>query len=374
MNNIKLNIFNHFGRLPTAIAGNVNAMLSVKARPLLAKVIKAMASPCRVVLRKSKVFAVFLMVNRLVYIRNRSGLKGLTLYLKGCFVLFQQSLGGHLTSDTAKVAKLRVSRNNSGLPRIIPRSLRYEIRRGNVRTMKLVSCILNVYRDIKFPGTPNLSTITAPFTGDVSVFDSVQPMIPRILDLFTNGRDALEMMEGGKPLFIIWKASPGMIKEPVFGASNYSTHPHNLYKSLMALYNKPELWASFMKIVNDVNHGPLLRLINLAESTGLLLTGQTGALGKLHAKEEPAGKVRIFAMVDAWTQWSLYPLHRFIFTCLRSIPQDGTFDQEAPLKALLSRKPKELYSLDLTAATDRLPLRLQVLVLTILVSEDFAKA
>jgi len=374
MNNFKINIFNHFGRLPTAIAGNVNAMLSVKARPLLAKVIKAMASPCRVVLRKSKVLGVFLMVNLLVYIRNRSGLKGLTLYLKGCFVLFQQSLGGHLTHDTGKVAKLRVSRNNSGLPRIIPRTFRYEIRRGNTRTMKLVSCILNVYREIKFPGTPNLSTITAPFSGDVSVFDSVAPMLPSILDLFLKRRNALESMEGGKPLFIIWKASPGMIKEPVFGASNYSTHPHNLYKSLLALRNRPQLWTAFMKILHDVNHGPLLQLINLAEDKGLMLTGQTGALGKLHAKEEPAGKVRIFAMVDAWTQWALYPLHRFIFTCLRSIPQDGTFEQDAPLKALLSRKPKELYSIDLTAATDRLPLRLQIMVLTYLVSEEFAAA
>lgn len=28
----------------------------------------------------------------------------------------------------------------------------------------------------------------------------------------------------------------------------------------------------------------------------------TGFLGKLGFKEEPAGKIRVFAMVDAWTQ------------------------------------------------------------------------
>jgi len=88
-------------------------------------------------------------------------------------------------------------------------------------------------------------------------------------------------------------------------------------------------------------------------------------LGKLGLKEEPAGKVRVFAMVDPWTQWVFYPLHRAIQLVLRSIETDGTFDQKAPAVRLMgrvlasNRKPK-LYSFDLSAATDRLPVRIQV--------------
>jgi len=55
-------------------------------------------------------------------------------------------------------------------------------------------------------------------------------------------------------------------------------------------------------------------------------------LGKLGLKQEAAGKMRVFAMVDPISQWVLYPIHRFIFdNILKKIPMDGTFDQTKPL-------------------------------------------
>jgi hypothetical protein len=56
-------------------------------------------------------------------------------------------------------------------------------------------------------------------------------------------------------------------------------------------------------------------------------------LSKLGFKEEAAGKMRVFAMVDTITQWVLGPLHDKIFHILSRIPQDGTFDQTKPLLA-----------------------------------------
>lgn len=46
---------------------------------------------------------------------------------------------------------------------------------------------------------------------------------------------------------------------------------------------------------------------------------------------------------------------------LKRLPQDGTFDQEAPLDLLIKRVPRDqtFYSYDLSAATDRLPLDVQ---------------
>lgn len=66
------------------------------------------------------------------------------------------------------------------------------------------------------------------------------------------------------------------------------------------------------------------------------------SLGRLALKEEAAGKIRVFAMVDAFTQWALYPLHRAILSTLKTWTQDGTFDQYAPVKALLKRCPDGL--------------------------------
>lgn len=55
--------------------------------------------------------------------------------------------------------------------------------------------------------------------------------------------------------------------------------------------------------------------------------------GKLGIKQEAAGKVRVFAMIDPWSQWSLYPYHKGIFAILAKYPKiDGTFDQMRPLK------------------------------------------
>jgi hypothetical protein len=52
-------------------------------------------------------------------------------------------------------------------------------------------------------------------------------------------------------------------------------------------------------------------------------------IGKLSTKKEAAGKVRVFAMVDVWTQSLLKPLHLALFEFLKSLPNDGTFDQNA---------------------------------------------
>jgi len=90
---------------------------------------------------------------------------------------------------------------------------------------------------------------------------------------------------------------------------------------------------------------------------------QSGSLGKLSLKAEAAGKIRVFAIVDSWTQWMLHPLHTAIFSLLRKIPQDGTFDQYAPVRALKLTGKTWVASYDLSAATDRLPLQVQKIVL-----------
>jgi len=92
----------------------------------------------------------------------------------------------------------------------------------------------------------------------------------------------------------------------------------------------------------------------------------SGRIGQLSFKEEAAGKVRVFAMVDIWTQSVLKPLHDAISDILRSLPNDGTFDQAAAVKRCFAKVKSSgfSYGYDLSAATDRLPISLQVSVLS----------
>jgi len=99
--------------------------------------------------------------------------------------------------------------------------------------------------------------------------------------------------------------------------------------------------------------------------------------GKLHSFDEWGGKVRTVAIVDYWTQLILTPLHETIFHFLRLIPADGTFDQDSlaeRIRQYTGMENLELYSYDLTAATDRLPMALQERVLGILLGLSAAQS
>jgi len=91
---------------------------------------------------------------------------------------------------------------------------------------------------------------------------------------------------------------------------------------------------------------------------------------------EAAGKIRVFAMVDILTQSALKPLHDYLFSFLKSLPNDGTFDQHASVKRCMKKSldAKCSFGYDLSAATDRLPIDLQVSVLSSFLGIEFANA
>lgn len=103
--------------------------------------------------------------------------------------------------------------------------------------------------------------------------------------------------------------------------------------------------------------------------------GQT-VCGRLALLQEAAGKIRVVALLDTWTQWALRPLHDWIFGVLKEIPQDGTFDQLRPVKALLKKVQPgtTIYSYDLSAATDRIPVVIQEAILAQIFGPVYAAA
>jgi len=79
---------------------------------------------------------------------------------------------------------------------------------------------------------------------------------------------------------------------------------------------------------------------------------------KLHIIHDPECKERVIAIFDYISQLAFEPLSKYLFNVLRNIPQDRTFTQDPFIS---DKREGELYhSLDLSAATDRFPIDLQV--------------
>jgi hypothetical protein len=87
-------------------------------------------------------------------------------------------------------------------------------------------------------------------------------------------------------------------------------------------------------------------------------------------------------MVTWWIQCLLHPLHSEIFRRLYTIRQDGTYDQKRPIEFLAKEIRNRLkgtgkaytYSFDLKAATDRIPIEIQMWILEPMLGRTQAKA
>lgn len=65
----------------------------------------------------------------------------------------------------------------------------------------------------------------------------------------------------------------------------------------------------------------------------------------------------------------LRPIHLMLFRILKNIPQDATFDQDRGVQmgVKLLKSNKIAFSYDLSAATDRLPISIQALLIEFLI-------
>jgi len=314
-------------------------------------------------------------VGTCAHLMRTQGAKGLTIYLKASGIAVQQVLGGHHLHDVGSLG-VRFARTKAGLPRFIPVVYRQRIRQGDPTAIRLVLTLISVYRILEFPGKLKLSTIVNMSTATDRIIRSLIAEIPRFIKLFIGNFNFLLSLRrrlpklGNNSISAMFKGGPGVI-----GAlGEWNTHPMVMLRALFALRRDHKLWDAFETLMLETGNTAVQRLVDLLLPLRFITGVYTGKcyrkvwpltrikplayLGKLGLKAEAAGKIRVFAMVDAWTQWVLWPIHSVIFSILKGHRMDGTFDQTAPLAYV---KPRSgLWSLDLSAATDRLPIRLQM--------------
>lgn len=353
----------------------VNATFSRNAKGLLASAFLRILGA--IGLRHSafrfKVIVFFIL--RCKHLWNTQGMKGLVIHLKAVSVLFQQSLGEYVLNDCSPL-KARPARTALGLPKIIHPVDRGRIRAGDTRIMRFYMTLFALYRVLEFPGTLNLKSITDGFQGSTEYTGlyahvlSLTPTFAKMLKQVAKEHQVLRLEERAiKPRPII-KSAPGVAGPTV------STNPLVLTTNavnLKALGLAPllEFFINFYK-GTKIPYPGLMAIWKGAADTPLnLIPSFEHLVGRLGFKDEAAGKVRVFAMVDAWTQWVLEPVHLWMFDILSHIPMDGTFDQMRPVKAK-ALTATAAYSLDLTAATDRIPMELQERLVGHLVNTEFA--
>lgn len=381
-----------------------NAMIAVKGGTPLVKVFLRLLTPMGFSVTRARVRATVVVLRKFYSIYKGQGHKGLIMFLKANAVLLQQSLGGHMIKDCGQLGP-RVSRTNVGMPRLILSQDRELIRAGNTDLMRYYLTLLNLYRILDMKGVLKLSTITSPFGGiykDVSDILALLPSFVAALKLSDilgpsqkernemierYGLFASKMMPSPEKAAINWlnaryeelsavpikRSAPGTKRaQGLEPAIEISSHPIALIRAAITL-RYTSIWKHFSVFLQKLPYRNPIR-VAFEQCSGLgEVFKPLPSLGKLGVKKEAAGKVRVFAMVDAWTQWSLEPIHLMYFKILGTIKQDGTFDQLKPLRKASGWK--SAYSLDLSAATDRLPLFVQESLLASLThSNELASA
>jgi hypothetical protein len=300
----------------------------------------------------------YLLLSRIRKIWDCSGSIALIKYLKECNRIVMVWTTETIVKDSINVP---VGLRN-GLPSIIPGKLRYQIESGNTKVLRGVLTVLSLYRIISTLSSLKLSTITDPFKGIHATISESE--IGKVGELFKQF---------------------GVIKLPKFkNYSNIVTAGCNYRVStLSAPYDaialkESEVFEDF-KNMCDLTAPQILE--DFEEEYSIIkphqgvLTKTDFNIGKLSTKVEAAGKVRVFAITDWWTQNLLLPLHDMINRLLKAIPQDGTFDQTKPLFDLTNRIGKGyMVSYDLSAATDRLPLIFQIDVLSFFLGKSYSNS
>jgi hypothetical protein len=343
-----------------------------------------------------------------VQLAKGQGVRGLVLYLKTAQVLLMQNLkGSKLRYQPRAIGKVAVSRAADGLPRCIPRFARDQIRRGNTVTLRLWLTFFGIYRILRFVGKPKFHTITQRgpqltqnFRKEWSSYikTGFLPAVESFTGTPLVGISPAEALKRPEPL-TIHSASADSIKLEIRGPDGKLIRTQ-YDSSFASRFNSASRWVEgtwgwdlfvYLSFLTG-GVGTTKSLWTQMEETAALRSRWLGVdrkdapedfsprgsnlNGRLARLPEPAGKVRVVALVDYWTQAALFPLHDWLFDILREIPTDGTFDQLKPVKRLLRliKDGTVVYSYDLSAATDRLSIKAQMLLLAGVFGPKFSVA
>jgi len=328
------------------------------------------------------------------------GVNAVILRLKiGLFVVNSYLGGKRLRSTQDLGMRIRLLH---GLPAFIPLYARSGIRSNSLRFIHIWVSLLNSYKVMAGVwGDPDLGSIRAPhpdFSG-CEVFAKFVEFIPLFWEALgtrpiKSPKDLSMENRSRTPTVydILFTGKSGPNRGPALltvGADAFAwrCQPRNLILDWLNLVgadivrrwfeDSATVWSSNCQSPLHPKDGVSFTAdsirsyidtsrpvwVNVQYKEILMRWGKNGPYGRpvlrrLHALYEAAGKIRLIAIVDYWTQLCLKPLHSWMFTILKALPQDASFDQEGKLREFSKRGYEQFYCYDLKSATDLIPLRL----------------
>jgi hypothetical protein len=234
---------------------------------------------------------------------------------------------------------------------------------GTKEGLKALFTLLNIGRCFIYKADPDTSTISDKWKG----FDSVSES--ELLTAFTN--------------LNITNAKIGEFEGKFHMSTKRGPQGQALLTCLTELTLLPQELRDSIELLGGSRLKSVLNKLlgshwglSWAKLWSMIIPSKSNNLRKLSYFGDPEGKVRVIAIFDYWSQTALLPLHKGIMKLLSKLEMDGTKDQSFfTRKKLMPSDDNSFWSLDLTAATDRMPIALQKRVVKRLYgSEDKAKA
>jgi hypothetical protein len=220
-------------------------------------------------------------------------------------------------------------------------------------TRRAVLTILQLYKLVDSKGEPNLIGITAPYAGQqaptwLSDYEvQLEKMFPS-----DQTEQRIGMLKPG--YHISGKNGPNGPALGTIHVDRLAIHGTNIEDSCKEL----SLLTGFDTLYDLLSAQPADTYIKSDK-------GKEPCHSRLRAKHESGGKTRLFAIVDFFSQSSLKSIHTYCMHWLKTQSNDGTASHDSAAQAVKkwSAIPDiELFSYDLTEATNRWPLFLQWLV------------
>lgn len=221
---------------------------------------------------------------------------------------------------------------------------------------KLFSLIV-IYRQFKVKSKPDTSTLTNPYNGDSElIVDTV--FTESAMKSFLNKSFSREDLNKN----ICIKFYSGNASSP-----NSLSASTKIFEDAWAVKNDKRLKEAIFGLVRHFSGGD--QFTYFVETLFLNISDLGKAIhSRLFHFTAPGGKARIIANADWLSQTALSGLHYYFYYLLSRLKSDQTFDHKGGIGQIHTSETN-YYSVDLSAATDRIPKRLQQRLIKVLMDE-----
>nr|UJQ92493.1 MAG: putative RNA-dependent RNA polymerase [Mitoviridae sp.] len=324
------------------------------------------------------------MGEHLVKVLKKHGILGLALYLKVSLVAVNKYLAGEPLSSTWDLKfGLRLA---SGLPKWLPVPVRAAIRTRSLKSIRLVSSLLYTYKGLY--AEPKAQHRFDAVAGVRRVGLGTSIKIENTLAEFFYFLSETYLPYLGfanSPIPQATNVPPLLTSSGPSGGTGISGFLRDAWAWRIAGTESLRYSLNIVMGLTGNRKGLELFYSDLSKYKDRQLHPQKGrkspaagipCIGRLGLIPEAAGKIRVVAIIDYFSQWAFQPIHDFLLGILKTISEDGTSSQNDGLVRFRDRvkdieRDGIFFSVDISAATDTIPRELYLELLSALFKNRF---